>query len=260
MIKLTVLHNELETFAEETSGFSVLVETQNLKILFDVSYSNDIIKNAGRGGIDLTNIDYVVLSHGHIDHTEGLRFIDFSNIKNILAHPDCFEKKYFSGGEYIGIPLFLDYLKRKTNVILTKEPYWIEKDELVFLGGIPRKTDFEAKEPIGYLENEDDDFVLDDSAIVAKTSKGLIIISGCSHSGICNIINYAREVCNENKVYVVLGGFHMFNDEVTDRTIEFIKNHDIEKIYPAHCLNQYAFDEFKKIGGERIKTHQELIF
>ena len=52
----------------------------------------------------------------------------------------------------------------------------------------------------------------------------------------------------------------MFNDEVTDRTIEFIKNHDIEKIYPAHCLNQYAFDEFKKIGGERIKTHQELIF
>ena len=260
MTKITILHNELDEFIEEDSGFSVLIETGKKKLLFDVSYSDDIIKNVEKGNIDLNNIDYLVLSHGHIDHTEGLRFIDFSQVKNLLAHPDCFQKKYFSGMGHIGVPLFLNYLQQKTKVILMKEPYWIEKDKIVFLGQIPRKTDFEAQEPIGYLENKEGDFVLDDSAIAIRTDKGLIVISGCSHAGICNIIEYAREICNEDRIYAVLGGFHLFNKEATDKTIEFIKNQGIEKIYPAHCLNQYAFAEFKKIGGERINTFQELVF
>ena len=260
MTKITILHNELDEFTEETSGFSVLIETENKKLLFDVSYSDDIIKNAEKGNIDLSNIDYLVLSHGHIDHTEGLKFIDFSNVKNLLAHPDCFQKKYFSGVGHIGVPLPLDYLRKKTKVILAKESYWIEKDKIVFLGEIPSKTDFEVREPIGYLENKESDSVLDDSAIAIKTDKGLIVISGCSHAGICNIIEHAREVCNEKRVYVVMGGFHLFNNGVTDKTIEFIKNQGIEKIYPAHCLSQYAFAEFKKIGGKRVKTLQELVF
>ena len=95
MIKITVLHNELDEFVEEKSGFSVLIETKTKKFLFDASYSNDIIENARKGKIDLSNIDYLVLSHGHIDHTEGLKFVDFSCVKNLLAHPDCFQKKYF---------------------------------------------------------------------------------------------------------------------------------------------------------------------
>ncbi|MCK5334117.1 MAG: MBL fold metallo-hydrolase [Candidatus Aenigmarchaeota archaeon] len=259
MIKITVLHNETNEFVEEKSGFSVLIETKNKKILFDTSYSDDIIENAGKGKIDLSNIDYLVLSHGHIDHTEGLRFIDFSEVKTLLAHPDCFLKKYFKGAGYIGVPLVLDYLKRKTNTILTKEPYWLEENKVVFLGEIPRKTDFEAKEPIGYLETGEDDFVLDDSAIAIKADKGLIIISGCSHCGICNIIEYAKEVCGENKIYAILGGFHLFNKESTDKTIEFIKNQTIEKIHPTHCLSKYAFNEFKKIDGRRIYALQELL-
>ncbi|MCK5334104.1 MAG: MBL fold metallo-hydrolase [Candidatus Aenigmarchaeota archaeon] len=297
MIKITVLHNEPDEFVEETSGFSVLIETKTKKILFDTSYSDDIIENARKGKINLSNIDYLVLSHGHIDHTEGLKFVDFSEVKTLLAHPDCFQKKYFKGAGYVGIPFVLDYLRQKTKTTLTKEPYWLDENKIVFLGQIPRKTDFEAKEPVGCLETGEDDFVLDDSAIAIKTDKGLVIISGCSHSGICNIIEYAKEVCDENKIYAILGGFHLFNKETTDKTIEFIKNQnhtalvqprpkgrgligsavssptgnsilkggvttvvDIEKIHPSHCLDKYAFSEFKKIGGERIHTLQELFF
>ena len=95
MVNITVLHNELENFIEEKSGFSVLIKSDNVKILFDVSYSDDIIQNSKKGNIDLSNIDYLVFSHGHIDHTEGLKFINLSDIKNVLAHPDCFQKKYF---------------------------------------------------------------------------------------------------------------------------------------------------------------------
>ena len=240
-MKLTILHNELEKYVEEKSGFSVLIKTDNGKILFDVSYSDDIIKNSNKAGIKLDNIDYLILSHGHIDHTEGLRFIDFSGVKNLLAHPDCFQKKYFKGIGEIGCPIGLDELKQKTKVILSKEPYWIEKDKIVFLGQIPRKTDFEAKEPVGYLGNGEGDFVLDDSAIAIKTGKGLAIISGCSHAGICNIVEYAKHICKENKICVLLGGFHLFNKEITDKTIEFIKEQKIEQIYPLHCLDEYAF-------------------
>ena len=260
MMNLTILHNELNEFVEEKSGFSVLIEAGKKRVLFDVSYSDDIIKNALRGKVDLDGIDYLVLSHGHIDHTEGLKFIDFSNVGNLLAHPDCFEKKYFKGVGEIGCPMNLDSLKQATNVILSKKPYWIEEDNIVFLGEIPRKVDFEGNVPVGYLENGDDDFVLDDSAVVIKCRGGLIIVTGCSHSGICNIIEYAKEVCNENKVCVVIGGFHLFDKDVTDKTIEFIEGQGVDCLYPMHCLSKYAFSEFEKIGAKRIHALQEIVF
>ncbi|MBW2988610.1 MBL fold metallo-hydrolase [Candidatus Woesearchaeota archaeon] len=260
MITITVLHNEFEVYQRSKSGFSVLIEAFGKRILFDTSLSDDIIKNAERGKISLREIDCIVLSHGHTDHTEGLRFIDFSNVKSIVAHPDCFQKKFSERGGYIGIPLCLDYLKRKTNLVLTKEPFWIEEDKIVFLGQIPRKTDFEAKTPVGYLENGEADFVLEDSAIAINTNRGIVIVTGCSHSGVCNIIEYTKGVCQSNKIYAVLGGFHLFNNRVIDKTIEFIKREHIERVYPAHCVSEYGFAEFKKIGGKRLSTLQRLVF
>ncbi len=144
MIKLTALHTEHDIFSNSESGFSILIETENKRILFDTSYSDDIVVNSEQAGIDLTNIDCIILSHGHVDHTDGLRFIDFSDVKSLIAHPDCFQKKYREGYGYIGCPLLLEDLKSKTSVILSKEPYWIESDSIVFLGEIPRKTDFEG--------------------------------------------------------------------------------------------------------------------
>jgi len=258
MVKITVLHNELDRFVDESSGFSLLVKVNDIKILFDVSFSDQILKNAKKGNIDLSNIDFLVLSHGHIDHTDGLKFIDFSSIKNLVAHPYCFQKKYFKGEGEIGCPLSLDELKQKTKIILSKELYWVKENKIVFLGEIPRNNQFEAKKPIGYLDNKKEDFVLDDSAIIILSNKGLIIISGCSHSGICNIIEYAKEVTKENKIFAVIGGFHLFNKEQTDKTIEYLKKQDINKIYPAHCLSDYAFSEFEKIGAKRITTLQQI--
>jgi len=258
MVKITILHNELKNFVEEDSGVSFLIKTDKTKILFDVSYRDEIIKNALKKDISLKNVDYLILSHKHIDHTEGLRYIDLKNIKKVLSHPDCFSKTFYEGFGYIGAPLVLDYLKLKTDVILSKKPQWIEENKIVFLGEIPRLTEFESKKPVGNFENGEEDFVLDDSAIAIKNKRGLIIITGCSHSGICNIINYAKKVCNEERVYSVIGGFHLFNKEQTDKTVEFIRKLNVEKLYPMHCLNEYAFSEFEKIGGKRLHTLETI--
>ena len=74
--------------------------------------------------------------------------------------------------------------------------------------------------------------------MVYKSEKGLFVITGCSHSGICNIIEYAKEVCKDNRVYGVLGGFHLFeDDEQLQKTIEYLKNNEIKQFYPCHCVS-----------------------
>ena len=77
--------------------------------------------------------------------------------------------------------------------------------------------------------------------MVYRSEKGLFIITGCSHSGICNIIQYAKKVCGEEKVYGVLGGFHLFNnDEQLQKTIEYLQKNQIEQLYPCHCVSLLA--------------------
>ena len=83
-----------------------------------------------------------------------------------------------------------------------------------------------------------DDYVLDDSALVFKTTHGLFIITGCSHSGICNIIEYATKVCNDNRIIGVIGGFHLFEiDDRMTQTIQYLKSKDIKNLYPCHCVS-----------------------
>jgi len=263
LVKLTILHNEYTTFIEDRAGFSVLIEIAKKKILFDTSMKNDIIINALKGNIDLSTIDYVVLSHGHYDHTDGLKYLDLTKINHIVAHPDCFKKRFVKDKEreiYIGIPFFLEYLQREVDVIQSMEPYWIIEDGVVFLGEIPRKNNFEARNPLGYLENGDLDWIIDDSALVIKSNQGLIIISGCSHSGICNIIEYAKEVCKDERIYVVMGGMHLFEENRIAPTINYLKEQNIRQLYAAHCLSDLGFSEMEKNGAHRIHTLEELNF
>lgn len=258
-MKITILHEELEHFKEKGSGFSVYIETDGKNILFDASNDKkgtDILSNAKELGIDLFNkADFIILSHGHYDHTNGLKALTGTKAV-VIAHPDCFEGK-FHGESQIGAPFSKKGMEGNFKLHLSKKPYFIDKNT-VFLGEIPRTTSFEAKKPVGKRENREDDFVFDDSALAVKTKKGLIIISGCSHAGICNIIEYAKQVCNDDRIYVLLGGFHLFDPGITDKTIKFIKKQGINRLYPAHCLTDYAFSEFKKIGGKRIHTKEVL--
>ena len=98
-----------------------------------------------------------------------------------------------------------------------------------------------------------DDTVKDDTAIVYKSKKGLFIVTGCSHSGICNIIEYAKKVCNENKVCGVIGGFHLFDiNERLNKTIQYFKEINPKLLYPCHCISLDAKIEL----GKELKINE----
>lgn len=245
-MKLTVLVDN-NTFIDEyyygEPAVSYYIEDNNTKILFDTGYSDIFLTNAEKMNIDLNKVDKVVISHGHDDHTGGLKdyFKDPRDVE-LIAHPSSFFHKE-KNGLYIGSPKTTDALKKICHLNLSKEPIRIS-DNITYLGEIPQINDFEQREIIGkYKENNSliDDQVIEDSAICYKSEKGLFIITGCSHSGICNIIEYAKKVCNDNRIYGVIGGFHLFeNNERLQKTISYLKENNITHLYPCHCVSLAA--------------------
>ncbi len=253
-MKLKVLEDNntfIDNYYLGEPAVSYYIEDGNTKILFDVGYSDAFIKNAQKMNIDLNKISKIVISHGHNDHTGGLTYL-FNNINNknieLIAHTDCLYEK-ICDNEYIGTSMKEENLAKVCNLKLTNLPLKISEN-IVFLGEIPQSNNFEIREIIGKCKKEEnmiDDFVNDDTAIVYKSEKGLFIITGCSHSGICNIIEYAKKICEDNRIYGVIGGFHLFDaNKRLDRTIEYLKENSIKWLYPCHCVSLKAKIEMAK--------------
>lgn len=231
---------------------SYYIEDEEVKLLFDLGYSNLFIKNSNMLDIDLSNINNIVISHGHDDHTRGLKYYFEKNNKkdiSIIAHPDAFKEK-IQGNLKICSPILEEELKEKCNLVLSREPVKISKN-ITFLGEIPQKTDFESRKAIGKQVVEKkliDDYVLDDTALVYKSYDGIYIITGCSHSGICNIVEYAKTVCKDNRVLGIIGGFHLFEvDEQVRKTMDYLKENNVKELYPCHCTSFVVKAEMYKV-------------
>lgn len=225
-MKITVLvenNSRIDNYLLAEPALSLLIEHKDNRILFDTGYSDVFLQNAKTLNIDLNNITDIVISHGHNDHTGGLSFLKSSNSSiKLTAHPNIFDKKVEKNGVPYGCPVSKEKLKAQFQLNLTKQPCYITED-LLFLGEIENNTSGD----------------IDDSALVYITQKGLFIITGCSHSGIINIINYAKKITGINKIYGILGGFHL-NDK-TDSEIEiisdFFKQEGVEYLAPCHCCD-----------------------
>ncbi|SDE40659.1 MBL fold metallo-hydrolase [Sporomusa acidovorans] len=232
-------------------GVSYFIEEGDVKLLFDVGYSDVFFKNANRMKISLDDIHAVVISHGHNDHTGGLFYLVKHYIETwaesskhdkpkLIAHPETFSDKYIDK-ECIGSLLKEEQLKKHFQLVLSQSEVWLT-EKLVFLGQIERKNDFENKVPIGKWHDHDfvkDDFLMDDSALAYKSSEGLVIITGCSHSGICNIVEQAKRVCNDERIAAIIGGFHLLNpdEELLKKTCEYLTGNQIKELYPCHCTD-----------------------
>lgn len=231
---------------------SYYIEDEEISLLLDVGYSDLFLKNANALGVNLENISTIVISHGHDDHTRGLKYYFENKQKkyiSIVAHPDAFNEKKFDDLK-ICSPILEEKLKEKCNLILSKKPIKVSKN-ITFLGEIPQINNFENRKAIGTQTvngKSFEDYVMDDSALAYKSKNGIYIITGCSHSGICNIIEYAKKVCEDNRVLGVIGGFHLFkvNTQV-EKTIDYLKQNNLKELYPCHCTSFSVKAEINKI-------------
>jgi len=260
-LKITILNDN--TAGKNTAaeyGLSFLVEGQEGSYLFDPGPSDIALRNAKSLGIDLEDaVDTIVLTHGHWDHGNGLEY--FSD-KKLIAHPASFTERYNRvNGHYNGLPLTLDEASEKFTLQFTREPLEVMDDHL-FLGEIPRLNDFEAKTSSSVDEKGNEDYIPDDTAVAVSTTKGLVVITGCSHSGICNIIAYAKRVTGVDHIHAVIGGFHLRkDDEVLDRTIYFLKKEKIDLLYPSHCTALPALAKmYREFGIKQVLTGQKFRF
>ncbi len=203
-------------------------------------------------GIDPMTIETIVLSHGHYDHTGGLPWLDG---QSLICHPEALRPKFRkSNGTPMGVPVSEEIIRKKFRVTATKEPYWLS-DDVVFLGEIPRLNNFESQFTPFITVMGEDDFMPDDTGVVIVSDKGLIVVSGCAHSGICNMVEHAIAITGIHRINTVMGGFHLKeDDEVTRKTIDYLNRIGVEKLYPSHCtaaLAREAFARYIKINDVR---------
>ena len=236
-------------------GLSVFVEAEQ-RVLFDTGATDVFIKNANLLGIDVTTADWIVISHGHWDHADGLHALEkpISQPMKVLVHPGAFADRHKATGEYNGMSYRREEMAQIFDVVLSKGPYRIT-DRIWFLGEIPRINDFEAQQTAFYHIEEETgrpDFIIDDTALAIETKNGLVIVTGCSHAGICNIVEYARKVTGQENVHAVMGGFHLLGDmHQLEKTIDYFKKQPVEHLYPMHCTNLDALCAFYRVFGVR---------
>ncbi len=258
-MKLTVLTENLaggHFLAEH--GLSYLIESDGKSILFDTGHSDVFLKNAEKLGIDLQKkVDKIVLSHGHWDHGNGLQFI---KNKPLITHPSAFIKRSRKNDStLVGLKLSEEYLRENFELTISKKPIQLS-EHIFFLGEIPRLNDFEAQTTPFKDATDLDDFVPDDSALAIIQNEKLIIISGCAHSGICNICEYAKQVTNINSIQAVIGGFHLkHNNGQTKRTIQYFKEQNVTTLIPSHCTELPALAAFySSFKNKQLKTGQSI--
>jgi len=227
-------------------GLSILVETDDLKILLDTGASNSVPHNARLFGIDLSTIDKIVLSHGHYDHTGGLKEVLRQVGKRVeaIAHPDIWAPKYArrpgEGERYVGIPFGRNELESLgASFTLSKEPVWIT-DDIVTTGEILMNEEFEELDPDMYVKEDGDwrrDELWDDRALIIKTDEGLVVILGCAHRGAINTLRHAQELTGMEWIHTVVGGTHLAraSEERVLRTAAALQELEVQRVGVSHC-------------------------
>jgi 7,8-dihydropterin-6-yl-methyl-4-(beta-D-ribofuranosyl)aminobenzene 5'-phosphate synthase len=264
-IRITTLSENTSSIGDFLAewGLSVLIETDNAKVLFDTGKGYSSVYNADTLGIDLRTIDKIVLSHGHFDHTGGLRDILRRMRKKVevLAHPDVWQPKYSrrenADGHYIGIPFQRSELENLGAIfVLGEKPVKIG-DSIMTTGEVPMHTSYEEIDTLLFVREGSilrPDKVMDDQAILIRTQSGLVVVLGCAHRGMVNTLYHARDLTGENRIYAVMGGSHLIDasEERLWQTVAALRDLGVRKLGLCHCTDLRAISFLAREFGEAL--------
>ncbi len=271
---LAVADLRITTLGENTSsgrgllgewGLSVLVETGQGAYLLDAGAGSSTASNADALGLELSGVQTIVLSHGHHDHTGGLRALlprmGGEGVR-VVAHPGIWAEKYSRNREtgkvrYAGIPYRRQELESLgARFELSTRPTWLEAD--VTAGGEePMSTDFEpvasnllVRAPEGLVT----DTMADDQSLYIRTDRGLVIVLGCAHRGVVNILRHARQLMATERVHMVIGGSHLYSASVEqlDATVAALRQMQVEWLGLSHCTGLKAAVRLSREFQERF--------
>lgn len=232
-------------------GLSIKIKHQNANILFDTGFTDVYLNNARKLGIHFLDTDYIVLSHGHYDHTGGLRyFISISNVKKIIIHKDAFIPKYAKETflRFNGMPFHQDDLSWAYKLFHKVEGLHKIEESIYVLGNIPNGSPSSK-----YFANQTIDDFHDEIILILEESDGLSLFLGCSHFGISEGIEAVKEVFPDSKIKNVIAGMHMSSstDAEIQEVTSYFRSLDFEKLIPLHCTGKKTMKALKELFKER---------
>lgn len=244
-------------------GFSCFVETDKGNYLFDTGQGLSITQNSLALNKDLRSINAILLSHGHYDHTGGLpAVLRQKGAVDVYGHREIFAQRIWSKDDMtrdIGIPYRRSYLE-SLGATFKLGTQWVEVGPGVCLSGeIPRESTFEKNDPNMTLISSDGarihpDPVLDDLSMVLDTEKGLIVILGCAHAGMVNILNNVISQLGNKHIFAVIGGTHLgfSSSRQFDETLKVIDQYKIEHLGVSHCTGLEKASQLHAHLGKRF--------
>lgn len=266
MIKIiTLIENEKSKDKPELInefGLSFYIEDDEKSFIFDTGQTGNFLDNAHKMNINLKNIHDIILSHSHYDHTGGLKKFTNEISKNFTLHinKSFFDEKYkIENNKYIFLgnnfdEKFIHDNKIKINFI-NNDTYRISKN-IILHTNFKKLNDFEELLPY-YVRKINDNFIIDkmddEIALEIKTQNGIYIIVGCSHIGICNIIENIKNRSKE-KIIGVIGGLHLTkaSNMRINKVLKYFMDNDIKYFGTSHCTGENFLNKVMTLKNEDI--------
>jgi len=266
-VRITILCENLigQATGSGEHGFSAFIETDGGNFLLDTGAGRTVVENSLVLKKDLRTLKKIFISHGHNDHTGGLpQVLNLTGPADVHVHPDIFVDRLAirkeKGGEsrrFAGMIYKRSYLEiLGARFILNSDFYEVEKG--IFLTGeVPRKTAFEKGDPKLFRAIQGKivpDTLPDDQSLVLDTDKGLVLIFGCAHSGMINIINHVVQRTKKDHFYAILGGTHLdfLTPEQLEESIRCLKGMKIDRIGVSHCTGFRGASRLQQEFGDRF--------
>ena len=265
MVKIKVLleNYSIDTQCKSSHGLSIFIEYNGKNILLDVGGDNNFSKNAKVMNIDLTKIDFLFLSHNHIDHTRGInKFLEINNTGCVYLLDNIYSK-YFVKLLFFKIPVGLKLDKKYRSRITQIDDDLKLDNSIYFFRNIEtkfKKPTFNKK-----LFKKDSGKIINDTfehegILVMENNDELLVFNSCSHNGILNVIETVKIKFPNKKIRCYIGGLHLYNpmtkmndsDEYLDYLIEELEKMDII-VYTGHCTGKYALKYMKEKLGDKIQ-------
>ncbi|MBN2022961.1 MAG: MBL fold metallo-hydrolase [Pirellulales bacterium] len=245
-------------------GLACWIEADGHRVLFDTGQGRVLRWNARHLGVDLATTEAIVLSHGHFDHSGGLRSV-LEQVARcpVFLHPAATQTRYSRGASPphrgIGLSSYDHHAltQRQRDLVWTSSPTEVVPGVWV-TGEIPRRNNVEDAGGPFFLDPEctQPDLLPDDQALYIETPQGTVVVLGCAHAGVANTLDYVSELAGGRPLCAVIGGLHMAKASPNRKqaAVEALLRHPLQLVAPAHCTGLDAQVELQAVLGPRWRA------